>query len=133
MADEQEKPLSVVARNLKALIGEGVSVNSWALRHKLTQTTINRIVTGKMSPTADQLDKIAAAVNEQGGRIEGWHLMVQSFSPRNPPILLTPSAAEALRDAVNPRAMLHREDGASQGGDEWLGKPNAHKRRATDK
>lgn len=128
MADEQEKPL--VARNLKALIG-GESVNSWAKRHNLTQTTINRIMTGKMDPTVSMLDRIAAAVNEKGGRIEGWHLMVQDFSPRNPPILLAPSTAEKLREDIGPNE--YREAGSITGGDAWLGSSVNHRRRKGDK
>lgn len=138
MTDESEKP--TVARNLKALIGDE-SVNAWARRHRLTQSTINRIVLGKMDPTVGFLEKIAAAVNELGGHLEGWHLMVQDFDPRNSPILLEATAAErslyeriaAFKQEVTQRAIEHSDESQPQGGDQWLGRVTPQKRRASDK
>lgn len=130
MADEQEKP--VVARNLKALIGKE-SINSWAVRHKLTQTTVNRIVNGR-DLSVSLLEKIVGAINQQGARIEPWQLLVQNFDPRNPPILLDTSTAEQLRKAIGPNAVEHRDAGGpTTGGDRWLGSSMNQRRRRDDK
>lgn len=126
MDDEDEKP--TVARNLKALIGEE-TVNSWARRHGLVQSTINRIVIGKMDPTVGLLNRIAEAVNERGGRLEGWQLMIEGYDPRNAPILLVASAAERH---LYERKLIH-SDGQQQKGDSWLGKEVTPRRRASDK
>jgi transcriptional regulator with XRE-family HTH domain len=138
MANEDEKP--TVARNLKALIGDE-SVNSWARKHGLTQTTINRIVTGKMDPTVGLLERIAAAVNEQGGHLEGWQLMVDGFDPRNPPILLAATPAErllyeriaAFKQEVKQQAVEHSDDSPPSGGEKWLGNLTSPRRRSSDK
>lgn len=131
MADMDEK-LPVVARNLSALIGEE-SVNSWAKRHGLTQTTVNRIKTGKMDPTVSQLEKIAAAVNEKSGRhLSGWSLMVEGFDPRNPPVLLRADSPE-LRLYQRIEAFQREElQGSAGRGDRWLGPVATPKRRAGD-
>ncbi|WP_368408601.1 helix-turn-helix domain-containing protein [Caldimonas mangrovi] len=67
------EPQSEVGKNLRGLIGED-SVNAWANRHKLSQTTINRIVTGRMDPTVSTLEKIAEAIGE-----EPWRLLAPSM------------------------------------------------------
>jgi transcriptional regulator with XRE-family HTH domain len=61
-----------------------LSVNAWAKKHLLTQTTINRIVNGELDPTYGLLAKIAQATG-----MEAWQLLhpqgkaasVQTFSP----------------------------------------------------
>lgn len=93
--DEAEDPkLPVVARNLLKLIGKQ-SVNAWAKKHGLTQTTINKIKNGKMDPTVSTLEKIATAVNEQGGyHLSAWSLMVEGFDPASPPVILRAGSPE---------------------------------------
>lgn len=127
-----------VARNLKALIGKE-SVNAWAKRHALVQSTINRIVLGKMDPTVGLLDKIAAAVNERGGHLEGWQLMIEGYDPKNAPILVVAGAAErqlyerisAFKKEVT--QSIHSDDGQPQNGEAWLGRGTSLRRRSTDR
>lgn len=125
MAENDQLPL--VARNLKALIGDE-SVNAWSKRHGLTQTTINRIATGKMDPTVGQLERIATAVNERGGHhLSAWSLMVEGFDPKNPPVILRAGAPELELYAIF-EATKRRQEAAS-GGDQWLGSPSSTPRR----
>lgn len=129
LMDETDEKLPVVARNLSALIGEE-SVNSWAKRHKLTQTTVNRIKTGKMDPTVSQLEKIAAAVNEQSGyHLSAWSLMVEGFDPKHPPVLLRAGSPELRLYEIFEAAK--RQEGATTG-DQWLGSPSTPRRRSGD-
>lgn len=130
MADEQEKPLPLVSQNLKALIGDE-SINSWATRHKLTQTTINRIVSQGRDLSVSLLELIVDAINAQGGNVQAWQLMVQNFDPRNPPILLSSTTAEKLRGDLGPRE--NRDASPPTGGDAWLGSTTNLRRRKSDK
>lgn len=131
-----ESTLPIVAQNIKALIDhEQLSVNAWSKKHKFVQSTINRIVTGKMDPTAGLLDKIAAELELAGG----WQLMVKGFAPTNPPVLSLPSEAERNLYARVERDLKElaelRSRGAQGQGDQWLGSgSNAMpRRRATDR
>lgn len=115
----ENDPLPLVARNLKALIGDE-SVNAWSKRHGLTQTTINRIATGKMDPTVGQLERIAAAVNEQGGHhLSAWSLMVEGFDPKNPPVVLRAGSPELRLYEIFEAAKRQGPDVTA--GDQWLG------------
>ncbi len=128
MAEEDTLPL--VARNLSVLIGEE-SVNSWSKRHGLTQTTINRIKTGKMDPTVGQLEKIAAAVNEQGGHhLSAWSLMVEGFDPKNPPVVLRAGSPELRLYEIF--EATKRQETSTTSGDRWMGSPSTPRRRASD-
>ena len=127
---EEKDDLPLVARNLKALIG-GESVNSWAKRHKLTQTTVNRIRTGKMEPTVAFLQRVAEAVNAQGGHLEAWQLMVPGFDPRNAPVLLRAGSSEhRLYERI---AAFQREEHPEGAGDKWINTQSNPLRRASDK
>lgn len=86
MARDSRPVLNTVQRNVKKLTDGAKSVNAWATAHSLTQTTINRIVTGKMDPTSKLIEEIAKAV----GNLEPWHLLLPGLDPKNPP--LTPGA-----------------------------------------
>lgn len=126
-----DKPLPLVARNLSALIGDE-SVNSWAKRHKLTQTTINRIKTGKMDPTVSLLEKIADSVNEQSGyHLSAWSLMVEGFDPKNPPVVLRAGSPELKLYEIF-EATKKRQEFAPAGGDQWIGSPSRPRRRVGD-
>jgi transcriptional regulator with XRE-family HTH domain len=130
MADDDQLP--IVARNLKALIGTE-SVNSWAKRHKLTQTTINRIKTGKMDPTVSFLEKIADAVNEQSGyHLSAWSLMVEGFDPKNPPVILRAGSPELQLYEIFEATKKRQEAATSSGGDHWLGSQSTPRRRSGD-
>lgn len=128
MAGNDDLPL--VARNLAKLIGDE-SVNAWAKRHGLTQTTINRIKTGKMDPTVSQLERIAHAVNDQGGHhLSAWSLLVEDFDPKNPPVILRAGSPELRLYEIFESAK--RQEG-EPAGDVWLGSlPAAPKRRSGD-
>lgn len=128
MAENDDLPL--VARNLAKLIGDE-SVNAWSKRHGLTQTTINRIKTGKMDPTVSQLERIAAAVNEQGGyHLSAWSLMVEGFDPKHPPVILRAGSPELRLYEIFEAAK--RQENAVPAGDQWLGSPSITPRRRSD-
>lgn len=76
--------LSPVALNLLARIGDD-SVNAWSKRNELPQTTINKIVTGRMDPTVSNLAKIAEKLH-----VQPWELM----APPGTPVFLSPEVAE---------------------------------------
>lgn len=86
MARDARPTLNTVQQNVKKLTDSAKSVNAWAVAHKLTQTTINRIVIGKMDPTSETIELIAKAA----GNLEPWHLLLPGLDPKNPP--LTPGA-----------------------------------------
>lgn len=68
----QEKPEPTVFQaNLLRLIG-AESVNAWALRHDLEQTTIQRLVHGQ-DPRLSMVQKIADAVG-----VPAWQLLVKT-------------------------------------------------------
>jgi hypothetical protein len=72
----KERYRSIFAVNLKALIDRSeLSVNAWSKAHKLTQSTINRIVTGEQQPTAKQVEEIAAAAG-----LDAWRLWMPGYS-----------------------------------------------------
>jgi len=126
----QDSPLPLVARNLSKLIGDE-SVNAWSKRHGLTQTTINRIKTGKMDPTVSQLEKIAEAVNEKGGHhLSAWSLLVEGFDPKHPPVILRAGSPELRLYEIFEAAK--RDDKLPAGGDQWLGNLQTPRRRASD-
>lgn len=80
--------LGTFGRNLRRLIGTG-SVNAWASKHGMTQSTINRIVTGDMDPTERVMAKVAAAVG-----LDVWQMLVPDMDPQNAPVIQDASAAE---------------------------------------
>ncbi len=72
--------LNAAQRNIAALVAsEGLSVNAWATKYRLVQSTINRIVTGRQDPTAGYLHQIAEAVSAKGQQIEAWQLLARDF------------------------------------------------------
>jgi hypothetical protein len=108
---DEKVPLSTFAANLKAVIGKR-SVNSWAKAHELTQTTINRIVNGKLDPTSRQIELIA----ERAGLFP-YQLMVPNIDPQNPPVLREASDMERqlyqkLKQTIEELAEL-REGGST--------------------
>jgi hypothetical protein len=83
MLPMEERPLNTAQTNLKALIeASQQSVNSWAVQHNLVQTTVYRIVTGRIDPSTGQLEKIAKAAG-----IPAWKLLVPGFDPKRQPVL----------------------------------------------
>lgn len=67
--------LSPLATRLLALIGKQ-SVNAWSKGHGLEQTTINRIVTGRMDPSFSVIQQIA---NKLG--MQPWQLVGTAAGP----------------------------------------------------
>ena len=81
----------LVAANVRALIAyHQQSINAFCRSRGLVQTTVNRLVSGKMNPTATVIADIANAVG-----LQPWQLLVPDLDPRNPPVLRTISPAEA--------------------------------------
>lgn len=74
----------VFRANLKRLIdaGAGGSVNMWSKKHRLEQTTIQRIINGA-EPKLSMIEKIAEAVG-----LQSWQLLVPMLQPNNPPIVI---------------------------------------------
>lgn len=78
------EPTTVFQANLQRLIrpnGTDVSVNAWAKRHELDQTTINRLVNGQ-DPKLSMIEKIASVCG-----LASWQLLVPDMVPSNPPML----------------------------------------------
>lgn len=76
---------SVLAVNLRRLVAHqtGGSVNAWSARHKLPQSTINKICTGQRSATLTVLEQIQAATG-----YAPWQLLHPEFNPvRMPPMM----------------------------------------------
>lgn len=139
MTDEQ--PRSTAATNLLALIKhedprDKPSVNAWAKRYGIVQSTINRILRGQDLTTA-QLEKIVEALNRTGNwDLKAWQLLVPGFEPNNPPVLLEASAAErrlyaSFKTSVREAAAVY-QDGGHQG-PTWHPPELVPKRRAGDK
>ena len=102
--------LNTAQSNVAALIAaEGLSVNAWASKYKLVQSSINRIVTGIQDPTAGYLQQIATVVSSKGRRrLEAWQLLAPnlgSSASAEPGASVAPADAELLAafDAL-PRA-----------------------------
>lgn len=77
---EKEPPPTVFHENLIAIIGDG-SVNSFAVSHKLEQTTIQRIVDGQ-DPKLSTVLKIANAIG-----VAPWELLTKNLQINNRPIV----------------------------------------------
>lgn len=91
IAPVAEPELNTVQRNIRALIDrEELTVNGWALKHELVQSTINRIVTGKLDPSSSVIERIAGRVG-----MAGWQLMVPGMNAANPPALRGMTTAES--------------------------------------
>lgn len=76
---------SVLAVNLRQLVAHqsGGSVNAWSARHKLPQSTINKICTGQRSATLTVLEQIEDATG-----YAPWQLLHPDFDPvKMPPMM----------------------------------------------
>jgi DNA-directed RNA polymerase subunit L len=90
-SSDSAAPLSTFAQNLRAVIKHSeLSVNAWAVKHKFTQSTINRIVTGKQDPTTAQVEAIAAKCG-----LFAWQMLVPNLDAQNPPVLREANKAES--------------------------------------
>jgi transcriptional regulator with XRE-family HTH domain len=90
--------LSPVAINLRSLIAASRqrTVNAWAVRNEMVQSTVNRIVNGTMDPTVSMLEAIAKKFG-----LAAWQLLVPDLDPEDPPVLRSASAQEkALFDKL---------------------------------
>ena len=86
-----EDQTSPIQANLLAIVRHSqLSVNAWAQKHHLTQSTVSRILNGKLDPTTKLLQKIAQQLG-----LQAWQLLVPGFEPSSPPTLSMMSAAEA--------------------------------------
>lgn len=80
---------SALATNLRALIEyqSGGSTNGWCLRHKLPQSTINKVRNGVQSTTTAVLQEI----EDQTG-YAAWQLLHPDFNPAISPPMSDPRA-----------------------------------------
>lgn len=78
-----EEDARACAKNLFAIIEHSKlgSVNAWAVKHKLSQTTVNRIVRGTLDPSTATLTEIAKAAG-----LAAWHLLYPGLDPRHIPV-----------------------------------------------
>jgi transcriptional regulator with XRE-family HTH domain len=114
----QAEDLSPVAINLRSLIAASRqrTVNAWAVRNVMVQSTVNRIVNGTMDPTVSMLEAIAKKFG-----LAAWQLLVPDLDPEDPPVLRSASAQEKalfsrLKDAMTELEKL-REAGYTTPGD----------------
>jgi transcriptional regulator with XRE-family HTH domain len=129
---DEPTPKTIVARNLYALLQhERMSVNAWAKKYGLVQTTINRILRETQSPTMRNLETITEALNARGWDLSPWQLMVPGFLPDNPPVLLDASAAETKLYGRIKESL--REIAQEPGGDRWVGPGPRPRRRYNDR
>jgi gp16 family phage-associated protein len=116
--------LSVCATNVRALIDEsGLSVNAWAKERGLTQSTVNRIVTGKMDPTVSTIEEIAKAVG-----LVSWQLLAPELGSRL--FTLADDRVIPVTSPVDFAARRAQTDppSSSHGGHQWRRKQGAKER-----
>ena len=71
----------ILAENIKAMISsESLTVRGWAMRHKLEQKKIDRIVKEENAVSLDTLDEIADALG-----LMSWQLLVAGLDLSHPP------------------------------------------------
>lgn len=71
----------ILAENIKAMIAnELLTVRGWAMRHKLEQKKIDRIVKEENAVSLDTLDEIANALG-----LMSWQLLVSGLDLSHPP------------------------------------------------
>jgi hypothetical protein len=71
----------ILAENIKTMIAnESLTVRGWALRHKLEQKKIDRIVKEENAASLDTLDEIANSLG-----LMSWQLLVAGLDLSNPP------------------------------------------------
>lgn len=71
----------ILGDNIKAMVDkDSLSVRAWALRHKLEQKKVDRLVKAQTGVSLDTLDEIASAVG-----LEPWQLLVANLDPAHPP------------------------------------------------
>lgn len=77
---DDDSHLLTAQRNLRRLVrSEAPSVNAWAIRYELVQSTINRIVTGKLDPSTATLQEISEALARKGVFIQAWQFLAPDF------------------------------------------------------
>lgn len=94
--NEEDQTRTPFHDNLIRLIGGG-SVNAWAKKHKLDQSSIQRLIDGQ-DPRMSTIQKIADALE-----VEAWQLLVPGFtlSQRSGPEANAQTEAQALADQMN--------------------------------
>lgn len=71
----------ILAENIKTILAkEGLSVRGFALRHKLQQKQIDRIVKQENAVSLDTLDELANALG-----VMSWQLLVVGLDISTPP------------------------------------------------
>lgn len=76
----EDSHLLIAQQNLRRLVrSEKLSVNAWSIRYGLVQSTINRIVTGKLDPSTATLQEISEALARKGVLLEAWQFLAPGF------------------------------------------------------
>ena len=71
----------VLADNIKAMLEkDGLSVRGFAMRHKLQQKAMDRIVKAENAISLDTLDKLSSALG-----LFSWQLLTPGLDISNPP------------------------------------------------
>ncbi len=125
---------AVLRTNLRAVIVEPDTVNAFAKRHDLDQSTINRYYNGDQGARIESLDAIATALGVQAWQLlaprfgEGLHMVVQQAELRLRPVPL-PTAQETREKPVSTRIgadVKRLERAANTGRDAQEATPSAH-------
>ena len=71
----------ILAENIKSILDrDGLSVRGFAMRHKLPQKQIDRIVKKENAVSLDTLDELADAIG-----VMSWQLLVVGLNTSEPP------------------------------------------------
>jgi len=108
------KPLdpdaSPVRVNLDALVEQsGLSVNAWTAKHGLVQTTVARIINGKLDPTTAQLEKIAERIG-----LQAWQLLAPNFGGGLHQLVVSSTGQTQLAPVASPNLPTNARDAKPQ-------------------
>lgn len=86
--DPPPTPFHANLRKMVAAYSEKNSVNLWAIKHGLDQTTVNRILAGQ-DPKLSTVMKIAEKTE-----LDPWQLLLPDLDHKNPPVIRGASETE---------------------------------------
>ena len=73
----------ILADNVKSLIDkDGLTVRGFAMRHKIQQKTVDRLVKQENAVSIDTLDELAAKLG-----IHSWQLLIPGLDLSHPPAI----------------------------------------------
>ena len=84
---------TVIEQNLARLqkAHRARSINAFAKMLQVEQSTLDRIMKGKMSPTLERIEHIARKLG-----LEAWQLLMPGLDPDNPPVFVMTDAERDL-------------------------------------